>query len=59
MARIIKGNKYHRVGRLKSPTTHLMGTAFQNQHVGDVGNLPLHSAPTKTRVNRPSGAKGS
>jgi hypothetical protein len=59
VAKIIGNDKYHKIGRLKSPTTHLMGTPFQNQHVGDIGNLPMHGAPTKTRVDRPKGAKGS
>jgi hypothetical protein len=46
-------SKYHKIGRTKPPATHLMGTAFQNQHVGDIGNLPMHGAPTKKGVDRP------
>ena len=38
--------KVHPIGRLKSPITHLMGAAFQSQHVRDMSNQStLHGAP--------------
>jgi hypothetical protein len=55
VAKIIKGNKYHKVGRLNAPITHLMGTAYQNQHVGDVGDLPLHSVPLEKNKPKKGG----
>lgn len=49
-------DKYHKIGRLKSPMTHLMGTRNQNQHVGDIGNLPMHGVPGGgKRVDDPKG----
>jgi hypothetical protein len=51
-------DKYHKIGRLKSPSTHMMGTPFQNQHIGDIGNLPMHGVPTQTRVSKPKGTSG-
>lgn len=40
----------HPIGRLKSPITHLLGTAFQSQHMGDLSNQQtLHGASGKPR----------